>query len=75
MPVYDYMCPDCGPITALRPMSAHADPIACPACKQEAPRVLLQVHHMSGLSAERRTALATNERARHTPQFSTRDSP
>lgn len=74
MPVYDYLCEDCGPIRALRPMSAHADPISCPACKQEAPRAILQAPHMSGLSTERRTALETNERARHEPRLSTRDS-
>ncbi|MEP4033230.1 zinc ribbon domain-containing protein [Roseibium polysiphoniae] len=74
MPVYDYICESCGPITALRPMSAHADPICCPACKQEAPRAFLQAPHMSGLSSDRRSAFERNEKSQHAPQVSTRDS-
>lgn len=74
MPVYDYLCQSCGPITALRPMSAHADPIDCPVCRQEAPRALLQAPHMSGLSTSDRTAHARNEMARHAPQVSSKAS-
>lgn len=74
MPVYDYLCPSCGPITALRPMSAHADPIECPTCKTDAPRAFLQAPHMSGMSADRRQAFETNEKARHEPGFSTKAS-
>ncbi|MBN9671952.1 FmdB family zinc ribbon protein [Roseibium aggregatum] len=72
MPVYDYLCTSCGPITASRPMSAHADPIECPACKQEAPRAILQAPHMSGLSPDSRNAHERNETARHAPKFSTK---
>lgn len=74
MPVYDYLCASCGPITALRPMSASADPICCPACKQDAPRALLQAPNMSGLSSERRSAFERNEKSRHAPKVSTKDS-
>ncbi|WP_417669243.1 zinc ribbon domain-containing protein [Roseibium sp.] len=74
MPVYDYLCAKCGPITALRPMSAHGDPIECPACKQEAPRAFLQAPHVSGLSHDRRQAFERNEKSRHAPKLSTRDS-
>ncbi|PVB59869.1 zinc ribbon domain-containing protein [Labrenzia sp. 011] len=72
MPVYDYLCASCGPITAQRPMSAHADPIKCPACSQEAPRALLRAPNMPGLSTELRTAHERNETARHNPAFSTK---
>jgi putative FmdB family regulatory protein len=72
MPVYDYLCTSCGPITAQRPMSAHADPIECPACGQEAPRALLRAPNMPGLSTEQRSAFERNETARHNPVFSTR---
>lgn len=72
MPTYDYLCASCGPISANRPMSAHADPIECPACKAQAPRAILQAPHMSGLSASERTAHQRNESARHSPKFSTK---
>ena len=72
MPVYNYLCVSCGPITALRPMSQHAEPIECPACKQLAPRAILQAPNMSGLSPSDRTAHERNETARHNPHHSTK---
>lgn len=70
MPVYDYLCPSCGPITALRRMSAHAEPLECPTCQAEAPRAFLQAPHFSGISTERFQAFERNEKARHQPSFS-----
>ncbi|WFE88637.1 zinc ribbon domain-containing protein [Roseibium porphyridii] len=72
MPVYDYLCAQCGPITALRPMSAHSEPIECPVCKQEAPRAFLQAPNMSTLSTSDRTAHQRNETSRHSPVHSTK---
>ncbi len=72
MPTYDYLCASCGPISANRPMSAHADPIECPICKAEAPRAILQPPHMSGLSPSDRAAHQRNETSRHNPKFSTK---
>lgn len=74
MPVYDYLCSKCGPITALRPMSVSAAPICCPVCRQDAPRAFLQAPHMSGMTSERRSAFECNETSRHAPKVSTRDS-
>lgn len=40
MPLYDYVCPDCGPFRALRPMSESARAHDCPQCGSPAPRPL-----------------------------------
>lgn len=68
MPVYEYACPDCGVFEAMAPMSAHADPHACPGCQGEAPRVLLTAPGIAGMSAARRTAHETNERSADAPK-------
>ncbi len=41
MPVYEYLCDDCGPFTQMRPMSECDEPHDCPQCSVEAPRVIL----------------------------------
>lgn len=68
MPLYDYACPACGPFEAAAPMTAHAAPQPCPACDAAAPRVLLTAPAVSGLSAARRAAYATNERSADSPK-------
>ncbi|HWM48822.1 MAG TPA: zinc ribbon domain-containing protein [Xanthobacteraceae bacterium] len=68
MPVYEYLCDDCGPFTAMRPMAECDEPHTCPDCRSEAPRVLLTAPHCTTLSPERRRAHATNERSAHAPK-------
>ena len=41
MPVYEYLCNDCGPFTDMRPMAECDDPQDCPRCEAESPRVIL----------------------------------
>ena len=41
MPVYEYLCNDCGPFTDMRPMAECDDPQDCPHCATQAPRVIL----------------------------------
>jgi putative FmdB family regulatory protein len=67
MPVYDYLCPDCGPFTVLRPMAEFEAPYPCEECGFEAPRALLVAPAMSGMDPTRRAAFATNERSAHAP--------
>ena len=67
MPVYEYLCEDCGDFTALRPMSEYQTPQPCPDCGAAAPRVMLTAPHFSGMSRESFTAHATNERAANAP--------
>lgn len=68
MPVYEYMCNDCGPFTAMRPMAECELPEQCPGCKIDAPRVLLTAPYCATISPERRRAHATNERSAHAPR-------
>ena len=67
MPTYEYLCPDCGPFTEIRPMAECELPFDCPHCGEAASRAYLTAPYMSGLSAERRLAHATNERSAHGP--------
>lgn len=67
MPVYDYLCSDCGPFTEMRPMSECELPHDCPNCGYEAPRAYLTAPRLSGMSSERMLAHATNERSQHEP--------
>jgi putative FmdB family regulatory protein len=67
MPVYDYLCGRCGPFTEMRPMADCDLPHDCPGCGREAPRAFLTAPYFATMSAERRLAHATNERAAAAP--------
>jgi putative FmdB family regulatory protein len=69
MPIYEYGCDDCGPFTMLRPMADYATPQQCPECGVAAPRVMLTVPSIAGMSSSRRAAFATNERSAHEPRL------
>ena len=68
MPVYDYLCDDCGPFTDMRPMAECDYPQECPHCETTAPRVFLTAPNFSCMPADRRKAHATNERSAHAPK-------
>ncbi|WP_425093611.1 FmdB family zinc ribbon protein [Tropicimonas sp. S265A] len=70
MPVYDYLCEDCGPFTALTPISNYKDPCDCPFCAAESPRVMLNVPRLAMMSQTTRHAHATNERSADSPKRS-----
>ena len=67
MPVYDYLCDNCGPFTDLRPMAECDLPHDCPDCGARSPRVMLTAPNLASMDARRRTAHATNERSAHAP--------
>ena len=68
MPVYDYLCDRCGPLTEMRPMAECDLPLACPSCGSTAPRAYLTAPHFACLSSDARLAHAANERSAHAPQ-------
>ncbi len=68
MPVYDYLCGDCGPFTDMRPMAECDLPSDCPACGASAPRVILTPPHFAAMPAATRKAHAANERSAHEPR-------
>jgi putative FmdB family regulatory protein len=68
MPVYDYLCSDCGPFTDMRPMAECELPSDCPACGSSAPRVILTAPHFAAMPVAARKAHAANERSAHEPR-------
>lgn len=69
MPVYEYICTDCGKdYTLLRPMSERNKPSYCTFCNHEGVKVVLTAPHTAILSKQTRIAHETNERSRHEPQ-------
>jgi putative FmdB family regulatory protein len=68
MPVYDYLCSECGPFTEMRPMTECDAPHSCPECSALAPRAFLTAPYFATMSRESRLAHATNERSAHAPQ-------
>lgn len=71
MPLYDYLCTDCGPFEALAPMDRYTEPCDCPDCGSAAPRALLSAPRLAVMDGARRQAFETNERSRHAPHRST----
>lgn len=68
MPMYDYLCGECGQAFAeLRPMAAHREPHPCPACGVPAPRVP-GASRLSTMPEALRLAHQTNERSSHEPR-------
>lgn len=70
MPTYDYACGQCGGFDALRSVSRRDEPAACPACGAASPRVFAFAPNLALMPAGTRSAIATNERARHEPKSS-----
>ena len=68
MPVYEYLCNDCGPFTDMRPMAECDDPQDCPNCETESPRVILTAPAFFCMPSDKRKAIATNERSAHAPK-------
>lgn len=68
MPTYEYLCPDCGPFEAVRPMAEYQAPHPCDGCGADAPRAILSAPVFAGMDAGQRRAHATNERSAHVPK-------
>lgn len=72
MPVYDYLCPACGPFTALVPMASFEADHDCPECGEAARRALLNVPHFALMSSTKRKAHAVNEKSANVPESTRR---
>ena len=70
MPTYDYACGGCGGFDAFRSMSQRDEPAACPECGAASPRVFAAAPRLALLDGDTRSAMDTNERARHEPKSS-----
>jgi hypothetical protein len=70
MPTYDYACGDCGGFDAFRSLADRNEPALCPDCGGASPRVFATAPRLALMDGGTRTAMATNERARHEPMRS-----
>ncbi|MCA0175189.1 MAG: zinc ribbon domain-containing protein [Proteobacteria bacterium] len=70
MPLYDYLCPACGPFDARRAVAERDVPLPCPHCAAPAVRAWLSTPHLATMPSARRAAFAVNERSAHAPQHS-----
>jgi putative FmdB family regulatory protein len=68
MPLYEYACEACGPFEVLRPVSAAAQPCACPSCGLVGRR-LFSVPRVAQVSSLSRMAGDRNEKSRHEPRI------
>jgi putative FmdB family regulatory protein len=70
MPLYDYMCDDCGPFQSLAPMANYDAPCECPECATDAKRVLYNAPRLALMNSDKRHAHSTNERSADKPRRS-----
>ena len=68
MPVYEYLCDDCGPFTDMRPMAECDEPQDCPRCAGVSARVILTAPNFFCMPSDRRKAHAANERSANAPK-------
>lgn len=71
MPVYDYKCSQHGVFSELATMEQSQLPAPCPQCSELSARVIMLPPEVLAMSPEKRKAMATNEKSRHEPEFST----
>ncbi len=67
MPLYEFMCDNCGPFTELRPMSECDLAVECPDCNAKAPR-MMSAPRLAIMEKNNRIAWERNERSAHEPK-------
>jgi putative FmdB family regulatory protein len=71
MPVYEYLCAECGEVfTLIRPMVESRQPADCPTCGVSAPRAFVSAPRLNTMRADLRKAHQTNEKSAHEPRVS-----
>jgi putative FmdB family regulatory protein len=70
MPTYEYACAGCGGFDAIRSLAQRDEPAVCPDCGAASARVLVTAPRLALMESGTRSAIATNERARHEPKRS-----
>lgn len=68
MPVYEYVCDECGEFTELRPLAEYDRAQPCPDCTAPAPRAILTPPRISGCSSALRNAHRRSERSAESPR-------
>lgn len=70
MPLYDYLCQDCGVFSAFARLNAYNEPQPCPHCQSASPRVMLSAPGLATMNGGMRRAHETNERSADSPRRS-----
>lgn len=68
MPVYEFVCENCGPFEVLRPLEEAGEPSRCPVCGALASRVF-SAPLLTRTPASVAAAHARNERSAHEPEI------
>ena len=68
MPVYDYLCHDCGPFTDMRPMANAMHRWIARNAPRNPPRAILTAPNFFCMPSDRRKAHAVNERSANAPK-------
>ncbi|MGC3874733.1 FmdB family zinc ribbon protein [Halomonas sp. GXIMD04776] len=71
MPIYDYVCHQCGPFSARRPMARATDPADCPRCTFSAARVI-SAPFLNTMNGNSRKAYQRNELSADCPKVMSR---
>ena len=71
MPVYDYKCSQHGIFSELATFEHSQTPQPCPQCTELSARIIMMAPGILDMAPEKRKAMATNEKSRHEPEFST----
>ena len=66
MPIYDYLCPTCGPFEERRPMIESKASATCANCRAAAPR-MPAAPRLNLMSSNNRIAETRNEKSAHEP--------
>jgi putative FmdB family regulatory protein len=66
MPLYDYLCPACGPFEARGSMRESNAPALCTSCAGLAPRIM-SAPHLNLMPSHNRYAEMRNEKSAHEP--------
>ena len=68
MPLYAYLCDECGPFELQRPMKQFDQPADCPLCQASSPRMVTAVQ-LNLMPGNNRIAHSRNERNAHEPRI------
>ena len=67
MPIYEYVCVDCGRFTEMEKMVRASEPKPCPSCEQPAPRGI-SAPFLANMDPHNRVAHQRNEKSSHEPK-------
>jgi putative FmdB family regulatory protein len=73
VPVYEFVCENCGPFEQRRPFAEAGDPMACPSCGDEARRVY-SMPNTRRMAAPLFGAMNRAEKSAHEPDVVRRPS-